>query len=275
MAEKEDELIEVAEEVQTVQADPMVDKARGMGWVPEEEYQGDPDTWVPAKEFVGRAPLYEAIHKSNRKLKELQSEMEASKKFHGMIAENAKKVALKELQDRLDQAADRGDIKEVIQVQREIDKQEAVQQTPSTQDASKEIFNTWLVDNQWYKTSVRLKQAATEYGADLRADYPEMPFDELLSKVTEKMKEEFPEKFNSKPTQQPTVADKKKATAVASPSPGASAAPAKASPAKVSADRLPNDARKIYNQLVLGSNKVMDHDTFMKEYVASGGLLEK
>lgn len=37
------------------------DKARSMGWKPLEEFKGDPDTWVEAKEFVGRRSFFVKI----------------------------------------------------------------------------------------------------------------------------------------------------------------------------------------------------------------------
>jgi hypothetical protein len=42
-------------------------KAARHGWKPLEEYEGDPDTWVDAKEFLGRAPLFERINKYNQR----------------------------------------------------------------------------------------------------------------------------------------------------------------------------------------------------------------
>lgn len=54
---KDDQKVE-AETKQTEVADHET-KAREMGWTPKEEFKGDPDKWVDAKDWVERAPLYD------------------------------------------------------------------------------------------------------------------------------------------------------------------------------------------------------------------------
>jgi len=64
-------------------------KARAKGWKPLEEYSGEPDEWIPAKEFVGRQPLYDQIHTLKREIskqgQQFQKEMaEVSQHFAKM-----------------------------------------------------------------------------------------------------------------------------------------------------------------------------------------------
>jgi hypothetical protein len=260
IAKLEDETVSQEEVVPEVE--PIVVKAKDMGWVPKEEFQGDPDTWVEAKEFVGRAPLYDAIHRANKQLKEMKEVVEASKKFNTIMAENAKKIALKELQDKLDQAAEAHDIKEVIAVQKQIDKQEAQfeEEKKSPPEEAKKTFESWKESNQWYESDRKMRHVANGYGEDIKAENPGIEFNELLEKVAQKIKEDFPEKF-SNPAKQKAVAVTKTNITGGGKNP------------KVEIAKLPQDAKEVYHRLVT-KNKVLSHEDFMKQYISSGGALE-
>jgi len=58
-------------------ADPLADKARASGWRPKEEFEGDPDEWVDAGEFVRRKPLFDQIHNLKKQAKEAEIRREA------------------------------------------------------------------------------------------------------------------------------------------------------------------------------------------------------
>ena len=47
---------------------PVEATARTQGWKPKEEFTGDPALWVDAKEFVGRAPLFDKIKGQSKEL---------------------------------------------------------------------------------------------------------------------------------------------------------------------------------------------------------------
>src|SRR2546430_1692102 len=46
------------------------EKARKLHWAPLEEWRGDPEDWVPAKEFVQRQKLYDRIDSLQDAIKE-------------------------------------------------------------------------------------------------------------------------------------------------------------------------------------------------------------
>src|SRR3990172_4739307 len=54
--------------------------ARAQGWKPKEEFTGDPALWVDAKEFVGRAPLFDKIKTQSKDLKEIRKTVDAMAK---------------------------------------------------------------------------------------------------------------------------------------------------------------------------------------------------
>ena len=47
-------------------------EARESGWVPKEEFTGDPKTWVDAAEFVRRGPLFKKIDTQSREIKAMR-----------------------------------------------------------------------------------------------------------------------------------------------------------------------------------------------------------
>ena len=71
MADLENTPEPIEQEVQP-QAEPkqytaVEQRALDQGWVPQDEWQGDPDDWRPAKEFIDRGELF-------RKIDELKNE---------------------------------------------------------------------------------------------------------------------------------------------------------------------------------------------------------
>src|SRR6266481_6951950 len=45
--------------------------AKSMGWVSKDEFQGDPEKWIPADQYVDRGEhLLPILHSTNKRLKE-------------------------------------------------------------------------------------------------------------------------------------------------------------------------------------------------------------
>ena len=53
--------IEPQEPQEPIASDPYELEAREQGWKPQDEYEGDPNKWRPAKEFVERGELFGKI----------------------------------------------------------------------------------------------------------------------------------------------------------------------------------------------------------------------
>ena len=93
----------VDEQTQTIQQDPapQVDsyeqQAREQGWRPKEEYEGDPEKWRPAKEFVERGELFGKIDHMGKELKETRKALKMLQEHHSKVKETEYNNALKEL----------------------------------------------------------------------------------------------------------------------------------------------------------------------------------
>jgi hypothetical protein len=189
-----------------VQDNPVEQEARASGWVPKEDYHGDPNKWVDAGEFVRRAPLFQKIDVQGRELKELRKGLEALKAHHSQVRETEYKRALEELKAAKKQAYLDGEVDVIVEIDEKVDavkeaqskfKQEQAAQAARTIDP--EIvhpeFAAWSKRNTWYDESKPMRAFADALGLELRAQG--LSPSEVLRKVETKVKEEFPNKFRN------------------------------------------------------------------------------
>lgn len=255
---------------ETPEVDPVEEAARERGWRPQDEFEGDPSTWIPAKEFMGRAPLYDSIHDLKRTIKRLQENQDEFRKHYDSVRDTAYKEAMATLQRQLDAAAEENDVKGVIATQRKMEQlhssrtQEAPKKEEPTGNEQTPAFDQWLEKNNWYAKDEELQAYAD--GVALRltrkhADDPDMTPAKLFEKVTEQVKKTHPHKFKS-PAQ-------RKATTVEG-----GGNPSSVGKKGVSYRDLPEEAQQVYKKLVKSDRNprgILSHDEFMRDYLASSG----
>lgn len=230
--------------------------AREKGWKPKEEFQGDPDEWIPAKEFVERGPLYDALHKANKEIKRLKQNQDAFREHYNKVEETAKQKAISALKMDLDEAAEERDIKKALDIKDRINAIEQEQPVESTRDTT---YDKWVENNSWYDKDKTMRQFATGIGYGLRSEHPDWTLDEVFSEVTKMTKETFPEKFENPNRVKPSVVE------------GAKNKPKSPSKKVPGFNSLPDDARLNYKRLV--KSGILSHDDFMRDYTAAGGTL--
>ena len=242
------------------ESSPIEATAKEKGWVPKEEFKGDPETWVEAKEFVAREPLYKALHQANRKIKKMEDTLDRFKEHYTKVEVAAKEKAIKELQAQLEVASEERDIKAALQIKDKID---TIQKETKEEVKENTEFNTWVEDNTWYNEDNTLKTAATGIGFGLQQEHPEWPVGKIYKEVTKIIKESFPDKFEEK---RPT-------TKVGSTTKTTGSGDGKRT---LSYRQLPEEARQNYNRLVKsGKNPtgILTPEEFFKDYIAVGGTL--
>ena len=79
------------------QVDSYEQQAREQGWRPKEEYEGDPEKWRPAKEFVERGELFGKIDTLGKELKETKKALKMLQEHNEKIKESEFKRAVEEL----------------------------------------------------------------------------------------------------------------------------------------------------------------------------------
>lgn len=192
------------------------ERARMMGWIPKEEFTGDPETWVDAETFVKQAeermPLLKAtLRKLEKKLSEQSRQMAAMQKdFQAFVEmsrkaqENAYLRALAELRSELKEAVEDRDSEKFEQLQRQYE-QLLVQhpaftgKQPQQEYFSQEVFDEWESQNPWYKTEPEMREYAQFVDAKLAVEMPWLNQKERLEEITRRTRKQFPSYFSPRP----------------------------------------------------------------------------
>lgn len=115
-------------------------EARGMGWVPQDEFQGDKTRWISAEDFVERGknilPIVqanskrykEALDRSQKEVESLKKSLDATnkavtalKKVYDEQTESKVKDAVQQLRREIKAARDQGDVDTEIALEDKLD----------------------------------------------------------------------------------------------------------------------------------------------------------
>ena len=171
------------------------------GWVPQDEWEGDPDQWRPAKEFLDRGELFKKIEDQNRTIKEFKRALDDLKGHHAKTRETEYARAIQALKAQKIAALEEGDAAAVVKLDDQIDlvkdeqsklKQAAIEQP---QEQLNPEFTNWVDKNKWYETSQPMRAYADALGRDLA--YKGMSPSEVLKEVERQVRDEFPQKFRN------------------------------------------------------------------------------
>jgi hypothetical protein len=177
------------------------EKAAEQGWVPEEEWEGDPEQWRPAKEFLDRGELFKKIEDQNRTIKEFKKALEDLKGHHAKTRDTEYRRALETLKAQKVQAIEEGDAQSVVKIDDQIDLVKEEQRKLATQayePAVQELnpeFVAWTDRNKWYERDENMKIFADALGQRLAAAGRSPSA--VLAEVERQVREEFPHKFKN------------------------------------------------------------------------------
>jgi hypothetical protein len=196
MAEPIDENVpQVTEEIS-----PVEQRAMDQGWVPQEDWSGDPADWRPAKEFLDRGELFRKIEDQKRELKQMRAAMEEFGKHHSQVKELAYKQALADLRTKKKEALEAGDADAVIAIDdriaetREAQKQ-AAPATPQTNEPHP-AFVQWQAKNAWYQSDRVMKLYADDVAVQMYQRGINDPV-EILEEVDRQVRKQFKDKFEN------------------------------------------------------------------------------
>lgn len=186
---------------QEVKLSPIEEKAMAEGWVPQDQWDGDPDQWRPAKEFLDRGELFKKIEDQNRTIKEFKRALDDMKQHHSKVREVEYQRALQALKNQKREALEQGDADAVIRLDDQIDlvKEEQTKLRTQPQVENVEVnpeLAAWIDKNKWYETDRAMKAYADELGRELALRGGRQPSD-ILREVERLVKEEFPHKFRN------------------------------------------------------------------------------
>lgn len=200
MAE-ENKTTEIKEEPQSKEPTAIELKAMEEGWVPQEEWEGDPDQWRPAKEFVDRGELFKKIDDQNRTVKDLKRALDDMKRHHATVRETEYKRALESLKDQKKTAILEQDADAILQIDDKMDlvKEEMTKlnQEPKqfTQSEVAPEFAAWVNKNKWYNDDEPMRAYADAIGRSLAVGGMQPP--QVLIEVEKRVKSQFKDKFEN------------------------------------------------------------------------------
>lgn len=211
-----DSSVDVVENVQETQSTPQVDsyesQAREQGWKPKEEYQGDPEKWKPAKEFVERGELFGKIDSMGKELKETRKALKMLQEHHSKVKETEFKNAvneLKALQKRHLEDGNSDGYLEATELLTDLKTEQkarevVVQNTPAQPDPR---FVNWVGENKWYEKDQELRDYADTIGMGYAQRNPGLDPEDVLEFVTKQVKSHFKDKFVNPNRTKPSAVD--------------------------------------------------------------------
>ena len=195
---------EVVENPPTLSAEEQL--AADNGWVPKDQWKGDPDSWRPAKEFNDRGEFFKRIDRLEHKNKELQQAMTFltdQQKRQYMAGFND---AINKLRAQRDHALEEGDNLQAQRINDKIDEvkekakeaQVAMRPAPAQAPEPSVTYTNWAARNDWYTRDKVLTKFAEATGATFKEEHPQSSEAEMLKFVETEVKREFAHKFGPK-----------------------------------------------------------------------------
>ena len=214
---QEQEVVTTNEEVtpqeQEAKVDPFVEKAMELGWRPQEEWDGAPEDFIEAKEFVRRQPLFDKISGLSKTVKQLEQALDAFKVHHSRVKENEYNRALEQLKKARRQAISDGEAEQALQIEDKIEEiegqkqdfEEELRKQPQTSRSPDPAFTSWMQANPWYQKDRAMTAFADKLGIELKQSG--MSNDEILVEVTKEVRAEFKHKFTNPKREAPSAVE--------------------------------------------------------------------
>lgn len=197
---EEAEALNDAPEIQETEVpEPIINLASELGWVPKDQFRGDPEKWRPADEFIkaGR-DIQQTV---SRELRSVKQQVERFGRVSAQLLED--KVAERDAywQQQRAQAVEEGDLAAVDRADAE--RQKLRQTAPQVQQGPPEVED-WIGRNEWFKKDPLAQMRAKEISDGL-ARNGVTDVSEQLRQVERAIRREFPEHFPAKAKDPPAT----------------------------------------------------------------------
>lgn len=241
----------------------IIKEARVDGWVPKDEWRGDPDKWVDADAFVERGrhirPILEA---NNRRLRdELGQVREVLDRTARMVAERERKaeeIGYQRAQAEIDalkrEAIQAGDLEaydKAMQREKVLVKPEAPKEDQQKSEALDPVLQGWMAENSWYTKDNESTLYANSMAEYIRSTQPNLTGRPFLDAVKKEVEARFPTKFSNPARSAPSAV-----AGAAKPSVGGKGR---------TFNDLPADARRVCMQM---EKMGIKRDDYVKDYFA-------
>jgi hypothetical protein len=207
----------------------IVERARRLGWRPQEEYSGRRE-WVPAEKFIEVSEKELPVLRENlrrldnlytkdvgalkNELSEVKQVLTDFREFSTRAEQRAYEKAKRELEEKRDVAVAHADTESFKAAQKELDELDKTSkpkpevEKPAKVDAPDPAITSWIAENSWFTTDTEMMAYAKSQDQYLMQTKPGLSISERLAMVKDRTKKEFPDKFgNPKREQASSVAD--------------------------------------------------------------------
>lgn len=185
-------------------------EAEVYGWVPKEQFKGDPDKWRPAEEFVRRGEeILPIVRKQNEKLQAKLSELEETNKnmsrmFEKTIERERQKAAqeIANLKAEKREAISQGDAVRVEQIDAQIDtlKEETQPDAAPSARTIDELTRDFAKVNPWYIEEPDMADYAARVSVSNAALNEDISFEDNMKFVLSAVRKKFPGYFKGNTT---------------------------------------------------------------------------
>lgn len=261
--EKKEEVTTNTETQDNKPQEPSPEQLRAMdkGWRPKEEWQGDPDEWVDAREFNLREPIFAQLALTKRQLKEQQKVIDDLKAFTKRTEQVAYDRALETLRQEKKAALEAGDADKLLDIDdkiADIKTEQALAKRAQQEAPQAEVnpeWTAWVHKNPWYQVNPDLHDQADAMGIAYAKSNPTKSPQDVLKYVEQEIKKANPHLFSNPARNRPSAVDSGN----------------KSMRGNNTADdiQLSEDEQRVMNRFI--RNGVMTKD----EYIASIKKLEK
>ena len=153
-------------EEEVPEANPIEEKALAKGWKPQDQYQGDPDEFVDAGEFLRRQPLFDQLSKKERKIRDLERKLEGTTKFVQGIEKRVRDQTLAEIEADRRKAVEDGDVEAFEDADKRY-KEAAKEPEPPKEETDNEIPEEVQAfakrNDAWFEKNAAMTEDAVAY----------------------------------------------------------------------------------------------------------------
>jgi hypothetical protein len=248
-------------------------EARELGWLPKEEFKGDPSRWTDAETFVKKGdevmPLIKAQNKRlKREIDDLKKQFRQASAHFSKAEERAYDRAIADLREKQEAAVESGDLAAHREVSKEIDalSKEMPGKPPlATKEQATEAWDEFREENSWYDRANLASASEIDVNARLYYDRmvekhlaktEEMPPADFFGFIGDLVREKYP-LVGRKPAREKPPSDVAPATGARPPNRG-----------KTWADMEPEE-RRIGERLAekwVKSGLLKSKDDYLKSY---------
>ena len=166
--------------------------ALNMGWVPKEEFKGDPALWVDADTYMSRSKNERKLAGTVRSLEKTVNFLQDQIKH---VTQSSYEKAKADILAQQRKAVEEGDTATFERLESE--KENLQKPTAQAKDETDPVLESWAEDNPWFNNDDELQEAAIlQYQLELKK-HPAWTTEDRLGEVTKKIRKNFPEKFEN------------------------------------------------------------------------------